>query len=76
MVEVTLSDPPSDERLRQLLAIAADQIRDQVESLACHYHDWPSVANVGISEDGRIAFHVHACCVAQQNRIEEVIEGE
>ena len=71
MVEVTLSDPPSDERLRQLLLVAADQIRDQVESLACHYHDWPSAVNVGIREDGRISFNVHACCVAQQNRIEE-----
>jgi hypothetical protein len=76
MVEVTLSDPPSDERLRQLLAVATDQIRDQVESLACHYHDWPSVVNVGIRDDGRVTFNVHACCVAQQNRIEEVIEGE
>ncbi len=76
MVEVTLSDPPSDERLHELLAVAADQIRDQVGDFACHYHDWPSAVNVGIRGDGRITFNVHACCVAQQNRIEEVIEGE
>lgn len=76
MVEVTVSDAPSDERLRQLLSVTAEQMRDQVETLACHYHDWPSMVNVGIRDDGRITFNVHACCVAQQNRIEEVIEGE
>ena len=76
MVEVTVSDAPSDERLRQLLSVTAEQMRDQVETLACHYHDWPSMVNVGIRDDGRITFNVHACCVAQQNRIEEMIEGE
>jgi hypothetical protein len=67
---------PDDPRLRELLAVAADQIRDQVGGLACHYHDWPSTVNVGIRDDGRVTFNVHACCVAQQNRIEEVLEGE
>ena len=76
MVEVTLGDAPGDERLRQLLVVAAEQIRDQVGGLGCDYHDWPSAVNVGIRDDGRVTFNVHACCVAQQNRIEEVIEGE
>ena len=76
MVEVTVGETPSDERLRQLLLATADQIRDQVESFACHYHDGPSMVTVGIRDDGRITFNVHGCCVAQQNRIEEVIEGE
>jgi hypothetical protein len=76
MVNVTISDPPADPRLRELLTAAAEQIRDQVEMLKCHYHDSPSAVNVEIRDDRRVKFHVHACCVEYQNRIEELLEGE
>jgi hypothetical protein len=76
MVNVTISDPPADPQLREVLTAAAEQIRDQVETLKCHYHDWPSAVNVEIRDDKRVRFHVHACCVDHQNRIEELLEGE